>query len=226
MTRVRLVSSCALVALALSINGVDALGGGRVSSGPLSDADIRDAVELGMFGDVRPYELHETDVGFVYTPFLRVAFAVKAALLQGRVLSDSEVRSVAMERSVYIAFTLECCPPEGGAAGDSVEIRATWVLPPPSRSSLSVEEAGKVGFWWLRGSPPLWLRLGAEALTDFGAEPPKANIVAVAGFPLTSLRTDHVFVIYRTWPARGTPGPLNGMIEHGRILPEDLERWR
>lgn len=74
------------VAVAAMLAGVPFDPGTQL--GGLDRALIEEALSLGASGEVRPYELKESGHvnGAVYTPFVRVAFAARAASLRGEVL--------------------------------------------------------------------------------------------------------------------------------------------
>jgi hypothetical protein len=67
----------------------------------------------------------------------------------------------------------------------------------------------------------------AALLGSFGAEASDADYSLVAAFPLESLRTDGLFVIYRKFLPRppSPPYPVE-MLTEGEILPEELSLWR
>jgi hypothetical protein len=84
----------ALLTLAAGIAAV-ATAGLHGNSPGIDAAAIREALNLGRTGNPAPYQLfiNTTPTGFVYTPFLRVAIASKAAHDAGRELAASELPS-------------------------------------------------------------------------------------------------------------------------------------
>src|SRR5579871_1092548 len=73
----------------------------------LTPRDINEAIEWGLNGDPVPYLLHHLGepgrvnpviVGAVYTPFLRVALAAKAASQAGRSFAERDVSQVLSSR--------------------------------------------------------------------------------------------------------------------------------
>jgi hypothetical protein len=79
----------------------------------LTPASLDDATAWGVLGDPEPYPLRSWGrpgvvgpnvLGAIYTPFLRVALASKAARLTGRPFDFSDVRPAWLEPVVYVAF--------------------------------------------------------------------------------------------------------------------------
>src|SRR5437773_11763910 len=83
----------------------------------MTPQDIVDAIRLGNTGDPKPYPLHHMHsprqtgvvVAVVYTPFIRVALASKAARLSGQPLETADVAHGLTEPVVYVAFRWYCC---------------------------------------------------------------------------------------------------------------------
>jgi hypothetical protein len=89
-------------------------------SSTLTPKDIHEAIEWGLTGDPSPYLLHHQDgrtgngvnsviVGAVYTPFLRVALAAKAARDKREDFTPADVKAAWIEPVVYVAFRWYCC---------------------------------------------------------------------------------------------------------------------
>jgi len=165
----------------------------------LSREDIKKAIAFGSFGDPKPYSLKDVELGAVYTPFLRVAFAAHQARRNGALLDAADINDRILEPIAYIAFRWPCCddgyvPPAGVV---SSPIFTKWTAIPPSRRS-----PGALPFvadWWRNGVDPLWVSAGGSVLSTFGATAPFADTVMVAAFPLSCLTSDHRFVLYKQW---------------------------
>src|SRR5207249_1674417 len=126
--------------------------------------EIDEAIAWGVDGDPTPYLLHHTGhpgkvnpviVGAIYTPFLRVALAAKAARIEGRTFSPSDLTPKLVEPVIYVAFRWYCCvDPDHGSD------LATW---DPSRPPLDYKIAvpgdrAVRGRSWLRVTrSPMWI---------------------------------------------------------------------
>ena len=193
----------------------------------LSQKDLADAIHVGNFGEPRPYVLRarSTDpsrksqvlLGEIYTPFVRVALAARAARDAGHVLSPDDVDQKLLEALVYIAFRW--------FGRDTTHPDSDYALP-------QVYWIFKRDIDWSglprpqQGVDPTWVKRGAEGaalLGSFGAQLPDADYSLVTAFPLESLRTDGLFVIYRKFLPRppSPPYPVE-MLTEGEILPAVL----
>jgi CheY-like chemotaxis protein len=88
------------------------------ASDRLTPRDIDEAVKWGMHGSPTPYLLHHKGpsgkinpviVAAIYTPFLRVALAARAARSAGRDFASSDVTPRLIEPLIYVAFRWYCC---------------------------------------------------------------------------------------------------------------------
>jgi hypothetical protein len=87
--------------------------------GKLTHEDIDAAIKWGTQGSPAPYLLHHRRsdpakanpvvVGAVYTPFLRVALAARAAHQRGHSFAVSDVPSSLIEPVAYVAVRWYCC---------------------------------------------------------------------------------------------------------------------
>jgi hypothetical protein len=101
-----------IIAVAVVVASLARLAGAPIVT--LSQKDIADAIQLGNFGEPRPYVLRvrssdpsrksEVSLGAIYTPFVRVALTARAERDAGHVLSTDEVDPKLLEPVVYIAF--------------------------------------------------------------------------------------------------------------------------
>jgi hypothetical protein len=206
---------------------------GRPAASPvatLSPKDIADAIQLGNFGEPRPYALrarsadpnkrNPVDLGSIYTPFVRVALAARAARDAGHVLSPDDVDPKLLEPVVHIAFHWFVKDREHPDS-DYAPSQTYWIFKRDIDWSGLPRPAN--------GVDPTSVKRGAEAaalLAAFGAEPPD-HTVLVATFPIEALRTDGLFVIYRKFLRQPTtpPYPVQVLTE-GEILPDELARWK
>ena len=191
---------------------------------PLSPAAIAEAIELGTYGDPAPYLLRHAGgrtpnpviVGAIYTPYLRVALAARAARAAGRTFTEADVTPQLIEPVFYVAFRWYCCDrdrPEKESFNPRVpfdykvaRIRAGDGYVPTARS---LQEA----------TPPTWVRRDVSLLAAFGNTPSYDDIVLVVAYPMNALTTDAHFVIYRD-VSTGRD------IRVGRILANELAQWR
>jgi hypothetical protein len=193
--------------------------------GTLSDADMADAIALGSKRDPDAYLLRHDGpvdnpvvVGLIYSPFLRVAFFTNLMVRRSTPLEASNIDSALLAPVVDIAFRWYCCDefsPGTGAefdpfAGPEPEV---FAVPPPLRATGALFNRQDL-------VRPLRISKGMAALRGFGAEPPYRDIVLVATFPVSTLRPDWAFVIWKR------PSPARGSARIGVIRPSDWERWR
>jgi len=86
----------------------------------LTPKDIDEAIQWGLTSAPSPYLLHHEDgrpgsgvnsviVGAIYTPFLRVALAAKAARDKREDFTSADVQGPWIEPVVYVAFRWYCC---------------------------------------------------------------------------------------------------------------------
>jgi hypothetical protein len=180
----------------------------------LSAKDIQDAIALGIEREPQPYLLRHASAGStpnrvvlaaIYTPFLRVAFLSRAAYVAGRILTPDDLDAQITQPVVVVAFRWYCCEPY-----TDPEPRIVWA---PIRQAIGPSLA--------EASAPLTVSAGVSALETFGATAPYDDIRFVARFPMSFLRTDHDFVIYRSDPQN------HGMSQrYGHLLADDLATWR
>ena len=73
---------------------------------------------------------------------------------------------------------------------------------------------------------PLWITHDMSLLSTFGGDLPYRDVVVIAGYPLNVLSITSDFVIYRE--RRSATDARGEGIEHiqGRVMPDDLRRWR
>lgn len=208
-------------------------GVASVSAQPttLSPTDIDDAIRLGWYHDPEPYPLRgqglpgaETSerrihVGAVYTPFIRVALAAKAARLTGRAFAQSDVPSQLLEPVVYVVFrwyVQNCCEP-GFATVDSKLASNPKVLLPGDPE------------WWTAGrvtARPLWV---SRDLSLLGTDPPFVDAALIAAYPLSVLTSANDFVIYRGQPPRSRgdePRCCWAVQAPGRLVETEVAHWR
>jgi hypothetical protein len=200
----------------------------------LTPHDITEAIQWGERGDPAPYLLHNAQqpgttnpgvVGVVYTPFVRVALAAKAAQAEGRLLNAEDVPARLVEPVAYIAFRWYCC--------DHVHGEEPLTFNPygePFDYRIAVPN-DSVRFPWPRPwrvmTTPLWLTRDLSVLTRFGAgDLPYHDIVLVAGYPMDALVDNTDYIIYRTWPSPNDPRAFAKEVRAARILAADLARWR
>jgi hypothetical protein len=190
----------------------------------LSPKMIAEAIERGTYGDPTPYLLRHAGgrtpnpviVGAIYTPYLRVALAARAARAAGRTFTEADVTPESIEPVFYVAFRWYCCDtdrPEKDSFNPLVpfdykvaRVRAGDGYAPTARS---LQEA----------IPPLWIRRDVSLLDAFGGALPYDDVVLVVAYPMSALTTDADFVIFRDVST-------GRHIRVGRVLASERAQWR
>jgi hypothetical protein len=198
----------------------------------LTAKDIADAIQLGTYGEPAPYPVHylqrEPDVvndvvvAVLYTPFVRVALAAKVATAKGIAFEPSDVTAAMIEPVYYVAFRWYCCDGVHGEMGN-------WY---PGPFDYKIAAPGH----WLLAWPgsfvterPLWVTRELTRLNGLGVLPYE-DLVLVAGYPMSAIRTHRGYVIYEDLPAASHPHPrdpatgVHAIV--GRVTSADLARWR
>jgi hypothetical protein len=193
--------------------------------GKLTHEDIDAAIKWGTQGSPAPYLLHHRRsdpakanpvvVGAVYTPFLRVALAARAAHQRGHSFAVSDVPSSLIEPVAYVAVRWYCCVDRDH--GDDL---ASWHPLVPFDYKIAVP--GDRFPRPLNLVTPLWVSRDLSILSNFGAEVPYKDIVLVAAYPMSALKADMDIVIYREF----REGDRGSGFANGRITAQDLARWR
>jgi hypothetical protein len=192
----------------------------------LSPKDVADAIQLGNFGEPRPYVLHGRSVdpgrrnafelAAVYTPFVRVALAARAARDSGHVLTPEDLDGRLLEPLAYIAFRW--------VAGDATRPDSDYGLPQVYCFGRDIAWSGLP--MPRNGKDPTWVKREGEAtalLASFGADRPYDDLALVAAYPIEMLPTDGRYVIFRKLLASPS---LGAIVSEGEILPDELARWR
>ncbi len=223
---------CAGIALVVSFFVIPAPG---VAQGPLAGTRprVEEAIEWGLSGDPSPYLLRHAGgvapnpviVGAIYTPYLRVALAAKAARAAGQAFTINDVSPELTEPTIYVAFRWYCCDHDRPDASsfNPFEPFDYQIARVPQTSHLPTDGE-------LRSAvPPLWIRRDVSLLAGFGGRLPFDDVVLVAAYPVDALTADYDFVIYRQRPTSDSSTgqrSLGREIRIGRILRDELARWR
>ncbi len=208
----------------------------------LTPSEIEEAIRLGREAAPAPYLLHFVTpvgsptrnpviVGAVYTPFLRVALASKAARAEGRRFTSSDVSGDLAAPVVYVAFRWYCCDGVHGSDPDSwdpFKHPFDYKIAAVRDAEAAEVDAGRAASSRRRpvATPPIWIKYGASVLDQFGGQPPFRDVVIVAAYPMSVLSTRYTFTIYRESPSATAPSRNDRFSHYGRITAEDLERWR
>jgi hypothetical protein len=192
----------------------------------LTIEEVRAAIEWGTTAEPRPYLLHALGppgpdgvratggyAGAVYTPFVRVAFAARAARRQGRAIGVHDIPAWLTAPVADIALGFGSAPP----GRETLPKEATVAVVPRSMA-VSCREPPSTLF------DPVSLTHDGSLLERFGAEVPVENLAWVATYPLEALRTDLAFVACR-WVDLGAAG-WTTQESRGGIAPKDLKYWR
>ena len=220
MRRLVFVVMCALLAAPV----------GAGSTGALTSKEIDDAIEWGMSGDPAPYLLHHAGqpgrvnpviVGAVYTPFLRVALAAKAARQAGRTFAQSDVSQSLIEPLAYVALRWYCCDRDrNDPASFDPFVPFDYKIATPGDRVVRAPYGLRVT------TSPVWIKRDISILASFGGDLPYRDVVLVAAYPMSAFSTACDFVIYREFPSRTVPERRDTELRIGRVTPEDLTRWR
>lgn len=192
----------------------------------LTVEEVQSAIEWGITAEPRPYRLHALSppgpdgvratggyAGAVYTPFLRVAFAARAARRQGRAIDVTDIPAWLTAPVVYVALGFGPASPGREALPKDAAVAVV-----PRAMAVCCREPQPTLFH------PLWLSRDASPLQRFGAPVPVDRLAWVAAYSLEALRTDVAFVAYQR--ANLGLAEWTTVERRGAIASEDLERWR
>jgi hypothetical protein len=188
-------------------------------TGALDSASFQAAVDWGRSNDPEPYLIYQAAndrrgtgtsriiVGAVYTPFVRVALAARAARHADRALSPSDIPEWLIAPVVHIAVRWHTgCALAPGASHPNVEI-----VPEGARLG------GPQGPGGLR---PLGESPGVEALVSLGGTPAFSDASQVVTYPLSVLTQDVDVIVFN----RGAEDRL--CFERGRLTRGQTQTWR
>jgi hypothetical protein len=220
MCRGLVVMACALLSTPGLARPTDAL----------TAKEIDEAIEWGMNGDPAPYLLHHAGqpgkvnpvvVGAVYTPFLRVALAAKAARQAGRAFTQSDVSPSLIEPVAYVALRWYCCDRDrNNPASFDPLTPFDYKIAAPGDRVLRADSGLRVT------TSPIWIKRDVSLLTSFGGDLLYRDVVLVAAYPMSVFSIACDFVIYRELPSRTVPESKDTELRIGRVTSEDLTRWR
>jgi hypothetical protein len=199
----------------------------------LTRKDIDDAIRWGMDGDPTPYLLHHEGppgnsnsviVGAIYTPFLRVALAAKAARSAGHDFASEDVTHSLIEPVIYIAFRWYCCvdPDHGNDL-------ASWnpsTAPVDYKIATPGDRVARSHSRLRVTASPLSISRDISLLASFGGDLPYRDVVLIATYPVSVLPSAPNFVIYREWPSPSVRQGKTTSILVGKVTPQDVTRWR
>jgi len=200
------------------------------SVGTLTSTEIDEAIEWGVNGDPEPYLLHHAGqpgrvnpviVGAVYTPFLRVALAAKAARQAGRTFAQSDVSQSLIEPLAYVALRWYCCDRDRNDPASFDPF-----MPFDYKIATPGDRVVRAPYGLRVTASPVWIKRDISILASFGGDLPYRDVVLVAAYPISVLSTACDFVIYRELPSRTFPGERDNELRIGRVTLEDLTRWR
>jgi len=196
----------------------------------LTMSDIEDAIRLGKFGSPSPYRIYNSGstpagrprglvMAVVYTPFIRVALAVKEAYDNGRDFAPNDVTADLTRPVLYVAYRWYCCVDHAHGEG-----KTTWE---PHREPFDYRIATGsdryAGTLQLSLPPtPLSVTRDLSLLSRFG-DRPYDDLVLMATYPIAESARMRDFAIYRTESYDGHVGTVT---IPGQVTPEDLAGWR
>jgi hypothetical protein len=198
----------------------------------LTARDIDAAIKLGTDGNPTAYLLHYRSpdpakvnpviLGAVYTPFLRVALAAKAAHRTGQAFGASDVPSDLSQPVFYVAVRWYCCDRDHGddlaTFHPFVPFDYKLAIPGQDKFTDSFSRLSKLNL-----EKPLWIKRDLSLLSQIDVELPYQDFVLVAAYPMSALAADKDFIVYRDSTEDGRP---RRDIRNGRITADDVARWR
>lgn len=201
-------------AVLIGITYVGATPGVEAQPTALDSVLIQQAIDWGRSEEPAPYRIFHAPgegrnphvVGLVYTPFLRVALAARAAQEAGHALDASSLPAWLVAPMVHIAVRWYTdCELTGDAIGPAVEVVS-------SDAKLSLVRGPG-------GIPPTSV-LAPQVLAQFRQDLPFTDITHVVAYPIDLLRQDVDLMVFN----RGNPDRL--CVERGRILRTSTATWR
>ena len=197
--------------------------------GSLSEQDLAEATRLGEDGDPAPYLINHSSrnssrvnrapdvvLAAIYTPFVRAAFAARAArLAPSSILSPP----AANDPLVYVALRWYCC--DIGTTRESFDPRR---MPLPEIRIAREPTDGRSPYG---GDPlrPVWVKPGPGALQTFGADPPYDDIALVAAFQPEAFVRGRMLVASKATPANQF-GLEGTSLRTSSFALEKVDRWR
>ncbi len=191
----------------------------------LTPGEIQEAIEFGKKGKPSPYLLRQRGlegnpvvIALVYTPFVRVALLSQASAQRHESLTVNDISPDVIEPTLFIAFRwYYCCAPHdppdpadfNPAAPPDPEVLALarWQKNPLARTAKGV-------------TPSCESHKGRRSVSLYGGFENYNDIVLVAEFPMTLLKTGQSFRIVKRYPDRSSDTRL------GVIRASDFARWR
>ncbi len=189
----------------------------------LTEADIASALALGQTGEPAPHLVPclaakpaKCAVAAVYTPFVRVALASRAARQKGRALGRDGVTPDLIEERFYAALRYDV-PLDRAPFGDRVKYA-------PLRAVLLPTGLTPVGQELKKGVRPDWAEPSTARLDVFGGAPPFKDTALVVAFPLDNLQAGYEIAVYRS-ATIGRGGEV-AQVTFGRLTNELIAGWR
>lgn len=194
--------------------------------GALTRPDIESAIAWGESGEPTPLLLHHdpgpentTVVGAIYTPYVRVPLAARAAWQAGARLDPAAIPPAWTEPIAWVALRWYCCDP------DRPDL-ATFnpLVPFDYKVAVPGDRALRQMPWIHPVGTPLWVRDDLSPLAPFG-QLPYEDVALLVGYPLDVLRAGGDIVIFRHYPPERDGGHAGTALRVGRITPRDLAGW-
>ena len=223
--KVKALSKVVIVCVLLQCDIAATLQNGGIQA-QLSEADIADAIRFGTGGRPEPYVIRHVApnnvpntqakiVASVYTPYVRVALAARAAADSGSPFVVSAVSHELTQPIAYVVYRWSCCD-EG--VSDVTKQAPMRVAAPGTGRFLDR----------YRLPEPLAVRFDVSSVLGslgLGVAPPDS--VAIVAYPLEAIRPGVEFVIYRDLDPDSVPAWVPASkIRIGRIRPEEVKHWR
>ena len=188
---------------------------------------VEEALARGKTGAPPPYPLrfdlqdhpqdHRLTVGYVYTPFVRIATATSLASAQGRQLQAAELPSWITEPVAWVVLRWYC---HGYTADDCRDQPARI---PPGVGIRLVQGKGGYGSRDHAGRGtivPLWVTADFALLESIGIAKPSADALGIAAFPMESIKSGYgVYACF--W---STPTHCEGSA--GFFSSQDWRSWK
>lgn len=191
--------------------------------GALTPHDIEAAILWGETGDPTPYQLHHHPgrqnpvvMGSIYTPYVRVALAARAAWQSGATLKPVDLPATLTEPVVWVALRWYCCD------RDRPDPATFTPRVPFDYHVAALGDRALRPMPWLRPlESPQWVRSDLSPLVPLGALS-YPDVVLLVGYRPEVVARGGDIVIYRERPSQTLPDATDTELRIGRVDPGGL----
>jgi hypothetical protein len=158
-------------------------------------------------------------LGVVYTPFVRIALAARAALDSHRDFTRDDVSAALSDPVFLVALRWYCCDSERSDPSTFDPFTPfDYKVGVPTDRRVAMSMGG------LRLTDPLWVSRDLSLLSTFGGRPPYQDVVLIAAYPMGALSSSRDFAIFRESSSDGLQRRID--IRAGRITDAEFAQWR